>query len=71
VGLVLSVATSFTVSSTGGSTGHAFGVIVLLVAFGGVLAARLRWLGRAARYHRRSRCLSASCCRWCPASTKR
>ena len=25
-------------------------MIVLLVAFGGVLAARLRWLGRAARY---------------------
>mgnify|MGYP000868617304 CR=1 FL=1 len=50
-GLVLSVATSFTVSSTGGiNPGHAFGVIVLLVAFGGVLAARLRWLGRAARY---------------------
>jgi len=51
VGLVLSVATSFTVSSTGGiNPGHAFGVIVLLVAFGGVLAARLRWLGRAAPY---------------------
>ncbi|HGM5035743.1 TPA: hypothetical protein ACKPZU_001507 [Stenotrophomonas maltophilia] len=51
LGLVLSVATSFTVSSTGGiNPGHAFGVIVLLVAFGGVLAARLRWLGRAVRY---------------------
>lgn len=51
IGLVLSVATSFTVSSTGGlNPGHAFGVIVLLVAFGGVLAARLRWLGRSARY---------------------
>nr|WP_241895192.1 hypothetical protein [Stenotrophomonas maltophilia] len=25
-------------------------MVVLLVAFGGVLAARLRWLGRAARY---------------------
>ncbi|WP_414485742.1 hypothetical protein ACMGRF_06745 [Stenotrophomonas sp. EMP41] len=51
LGLVLSVATSFTVSSTGGiNPGHAFGVVVLLVAFGGVLAARLRWLGRAARY---------------------
>ena len=50
-GLVLSVATSFTVSSTGGiNPGHAFGVIVLLVAFGGVLAARLRWLGGAAPY---------------------
>ncbi|HIE5355400.1 hypothetical protein [Stenotrophomonas maltophilia] len=51
LGLVLSVATSFTVSSTGGlNPGHAFGVIVLLVAFGGVLAARLRFLGRASRY---------------------
>lgn len=51
LGLVLSVATSFTVSSTGGlNPGHAFGVIVLLVAFGGALAARLRFLGRAARY---------------------
>ncbi|HEL2956974.1 TPA: hypothetical protein UL931_004213 [Stenotrophomonas maltophilia] len=51
IGLVLSVATSFTVSSTGGlNPGHAFGVIVLLVAFGGVLAARLSWLGRSARY---------------------
>ncbi|WP_459040425.1 hypothetical protein [Stenotrophomonas sp. PSU-St83] len=51
LGLVLSVTTSFTVSSTGGlNPGHAFGVIVLLVAFGGVLAARLRFLGRAARY---------------------
>ncbi|ENB4168360.1 MULTISPECIES: hypothetical protein [Stenotrophomonas] len=51
VGLVLSVATSFTVSSMGGiNPGHAFGGIVLLVAFGGVLAARLRWLGRAAPY---------------------
>ncbi|WP_445394545.1 hypothetical protein [Stenotrophomonas maltophilia] len=51
LGLVLSVATSFTVSSTGGlNPGHAFGVIVLLVAFGGVLAARQRFLGRAARY---------------------
>lgn len=50
-GLLLSVATSFTVSSTGGlNPGHAFGVIVLLVAFGGVVVARLRWLGRAARY---------------------
>ena len=49
LGLVLSVATSFTVSSTGGiNPGHAFGLIVLLVAFGGVLADRLRWLARSA-----------------------
>lgn len=51
VGLVLSVATAFTVSSTGGlNPGHAFGVIVLLIAFGGVLAGRLRVLGRLAPY---------------------
>jgi hypothetical protein len=51
VGLVLSVATSFTVSSTGGlNPGHAFGVIVLLAAFGGVLAGRLQFLGRARPY---------------------
>lgn len=51
VGLVLSVATSFTVSSTGGlNPGHAFGVIVLLAAFGGVLAGRLPFLGRARPY---------------------
>lgn len=51
IGLVLSVATSFTVSSTGGlNPGHAFGVIVLLVAFGGVLVTRLRFLGRLAAY---------------------
>ncbi len=51
VGLVLSVATSFTVSSTGGlNPGHAFGVIVLLAAFGGVLAGRLQFLGRARSY---------------------
>lgn len=51
LGLVLSVATSFTVSSTGGlNPGHAFGVVILLIAFGGVLAARLRFLGRLAPY---------------------
>lgn len=51
VGLVLSVLTAFTVSSTGGlNPGHAFGVVILLIAFGGVLATKLRWLGRAAPY---------------------
>lgn len=51
LGLVLSVVTSFTVSSTGGlNPGHAFGVVILLIAFGGVLAARLRLLGRLAPY---------------------
>lgn len=51
LGLVLSVVTSFTVSSTGGlNPGHAFGVVILLIAFGGVLAAQLRFLGRLAPY---------------------
>ncbi|MCD5966397.1 hypothetical protein LAW54_16485 [Stenotrophomonas maltophilia] len=72
VGLVLSVATSFTVSSTGGiNPGHAFGVIVLLVAFGGGWPRGCAGWGAQHLMHRRLRCLSASCCRWCPASTKR
>lgn len=51
LGLVLSVLSSFTVSSTGGlNPGHAFGVVILIIAFGGVLAARLRWLGWLAPY---------------------
>jgi hypothetical protein len=51
VGLVLAVATSFTVSSTGGlNPGHAFGIVVLLVAFGGVLVNRLGFLGRLRPY---------------------
>lgn len=71
-GLVLSVATSFTVSSTGGiNPGHAFGVIVLLVAFGGVLARGCAGWGAQRVTCRPSRCRSVSCCRWCPASMKR
>lgn len=51
LGLVLSVVTSFTVSSTGGlSPGHAFGVVILLIAFGGVLVPRLGCLGRLRPY---------------------
>ncbi|WP_421569586.1 hypothetical protein [Stenotrophomonas sp. PD6] len=51
VGLILAVATSFTVSSTGGlNPGHAFGIVVLLVAFGGVLVNRLGFLGRLRPY---------------------
>lgn len=51
IGLVLAVATSFTVSSTGGlNPGHAFGIVVLLVAFGGVLVNKLRFLGRLRPY---------------------
>lgn len=50
-GLVLAVATSFTVSSTGGlNPGHAFGIVVLLVAFGGVLVKRIGFLGRLRPY---------------------
>ncbi|WP_296658093.1 hypothetical protein [Paraburkholderia sp.] len=46
IGLVLSVITSFGVSSTGGlNAGHAFGIAVLLVAFSGVFATRLTFLG--------------------------
>lgn len=51
VGLVLAVATSFTVSSTGGlNPGHAFGIVVLMVAFGGVLVNRIGFLGRLRPY---------------------
>jgi len=51
LGLVLSVVTSFTVSSTGGlNPGHAFGVVILLIAFGGVLVPRLGFLGRLRPY---------------------
>lgn len=51
VGLVLAVATSFTVSSTGGlNPGHAFGIVVLLVAFGGVMVNRIGFLGRLRPY---------------------
>ncbi|OEZ00993.1 MULTISPECIES: hypothetical protein [Stenotrophomonas] len=50
-GLVLAVASSFTVSSTGGlNPGHAFGIVVLLVAFGGLLVNRLRFFGRLRPY---------------------
>ncbi|MGG2041351.1 hypothetical protein [Burkholderia gladioli] len=51
IGTVLSVITSFGVSSTGGlNAGHAFGVIVLLVAFAGALAHKLRFLGSLRPY---------------------
>lgn len=50
-GLVLAVITSFTVSSTGGlNPGHVFGILILLVAFGGVFVQRLTFLGRARPY---------------------
>ncbi|MEG0186330.1 MAG: hypothetical protein RR704_23070 [Stenotrophomonas sp.] len=50
-GLVLSVVSALGVSSTGGlNPGHAFGIVILLVAFGGVGMARLGFLGRARPY---------------------
>ncbi|MCF7751025.1 hypothetical protein KQ945_09735 [Bacillus subtilis subsp. subtilis] len=50
-GLVLSVLSAFGVSSTGGlNPGHAFGVVILLIAAGGVLVPRLRFLGRLRPY---------------------
>jgi hypothetical protein len=50
-GLTLSVLTSFGVSSTGGlNAGHALGVVVLLAAFGGMMAPGLRFLGRLGPY---------------------
>lgn len=46
VGLVLSVVSSLGVSHTGGlNPAHAFGLIVLLVAFGGVLVTKVAFLG--------------------------
>jgi hypothetical protein len=51
LGLALSVATSFGVSSTGGlNPGHAFGVVILLIALGGVLVPRVSLLGRLRPY---------------------
>ena len=47
----LAVITSFGVSSTGGlNAGHAFGIVVLLAAFGGAYSTRVNYLGRARRY---------------------
>jgi hypothetical protein len=51
VGTVLAVITSFGVSSTGGlNAGHAFGIVVLLVAFGGVLVPRFTFFGKLRSY---------------------
>ena len=47
----LAVITSFGISSTGGlNAGHLFGVLVLLVAFGGVYASKMTFLGQLRRY---------------------
>jgi len=51
LGLVLSVITSFGVSSTGGlNPGHAFGIVILLIALGGILVPRISLLGRLRPY---------------------
>lgn len=50
-GLTLAVITSFGVSSTGGlNPGHAFGIVILLAAFGGVFVRRVAFLGRLRPY---------------------
>jgi hypothetical protein len=50
-GLALSVITSFGVSSTGGlNPGHAFGIVILLLAFGGAFVTKLSFLGRLRPY---------------------
>jgi len=47
----LTVITSFGISSTGGlNAGHVFGVLVLLVAFGGLYATKVRFLGKLRPY---------------------
>lgn len=51
VGTVLAVITSFGVSSTGGlNAGHAFGIVVLLAGFGGVLVPRFTFFGKLRPY---------------------
>lgn len=51
LGLLLSVVSAFGVSSTGGlNPGHAFGIVILLIASGGLLIPRLSWLGRLRPY---------------------
>ncbi|MHC6224417.1 hypothetical protein ACYU03_06510 [Pseudomonas sp. X10] len=51
IGLVLSVITSFGVSRTGGlNAGHAFGLVILLVAFGAIFVTKLTFLGRLRPY---------------------
>ncbi|WP_223538212.1 hypothetical protein [Pseudomonas sp. GL-B-16] len=50
-GTVLAVITSFGVSSTGGlNAGHAFGILVLLAAFGGVVVHRFTFFGKLRSY---------------------
>lgn len=50
-GLVLSVFTSFGLSSSGGfNAGHALGILALLAALGSLLVPRLSFLGRARPY---------------------
>lgn len=50
-GMVVSVVTSFGLSSTGHfNAGHALGLVALLILLGGALAPRIRLLGAAAAY---------------------
>ena len=50
-GMVLSVLTSFALSSTGGfNAGHALGKVALLATLGGLLVPRINFLGRARLY---------------------
>ncbi|WP_454720764.1 MULTISPECIES: hypothetical protein [Cupriavidus] len=50
-GMVVSVLTSFGLSSTGGfNAGHALGIMALLAILGGLLVPRIGFLGGARRY---------------------
>lgn len=50
-GLLMSVLTSFGLSSSGGfNAGHALGILALLAAFGSLLVPRLSFLGRLQPY---------------------
>lgn len=50
-GMVVSVLTSFALSSTGGfNVGHALGIVALFAIFGGLIIPRIAILGRARRY---------------------
>ncbi|VVE69947.1 membrane protein [Pandoraea captiosa] len=50
-GMLISVLTSFGLSSTGGfNVGHALGILALLATLGGLVIPGLTWLGRARPY---------------------
>ncbi|WP_322881730.1 hypothetical protein [Pandoraea sputorum] len=51
VGMLISVLTSFGLSSTGGfNAGHALGILALLATLGGLLIPRINFLGHARPY---------------------